>query len=364
MVQWLPLANAGTPLVWFGALYPILGSLGVARLEEWLLRRWYPMIRPEPRWRPLIVGNNLTTGVGIWMVNAANVHRDMLFGPRPVEAVLQVSALMWIVAFVSSVLIEAPLVWARMGSLAGLKRVALATLGLHAISYALIFGLYLAFSGSSLGFTAQVAKIGSISEPDGWVYYVARDRQTVRRVRLDGSRYEATQHRMAAGHETLSIESVDGKVARLVSEEYYGEPVNVLDPRLGVARQAGFHWPQRHDLTRLDRSGYGYMPAPNLAGWDLSDDQRPPFGAANRVWPEFGMGVYDRERKTGFWLGLSTPFAHWIWRKPTVTADGRVVAKWGPQIVVVDIPTRRVAWLANGTSPTVLMDRPASRPER
>jgi hypothetical protein len=361
MAGWLPLANIGTPLVWFGMAYPFLGSVGVAALEEWLLKKWFKDLRPEPRWRPLLVGNVLTTALGLWLVHAATAHESWLFGPRPVETALRVTASLWAVAFVGSVLIEAPFVWVRLGSMARLGRVAQVTLGLHAVSYAAILALFLAFSGSSLGLTAGVAPAASFSESDGWVYYVAPDGKSVRRVRLGGNRDEPTQYRLAGEDTLVSIESVDGKVARLVSAGDYGKAVTVLEKRLGVARQSAKHFSQSSDLSRIDRRGLGYQPGANLAGWDTDKASDLRFGCFNRYWPEMGMSFKDNEPGQGFSLGLSTPFAYWIWSKATVTADGRVVAQWGPQIVVVDIPTRRVAWLADGTSPTVLMDRPPER---
>jgi len=349
----LPLANVGTPLMWFGFTYPLVGTVGVTLLEDWLLRRWF---RPGLGMH-LVYGNVLSTLVGIGLLTLAYRKEGFVFGPRPLEGLHQATALAWISAYVLSVAIELPFVARRLRVCAVSGKALLATSGVNLVSYLLMFGVFALHSSSSIGVSVRVAPAEVISEPDGWVYYVATDGRTVRRVRLDGSNDAPTPYLVGGRTSGLVIAPINEKTAALFSDEPKGE--KTLDRSLGTARQAAippYLSVPPYDTPLRASYGRGYTFGSSFLTWDGRGRNGARFSCFNEVWPEFGLRL--RSPGGSFSIGVSSPIAGWVWSGTTVLEDGRVVGQWGPQIALIDIPSKRVAWLANGSGPAVLMDRP------
>lgn len=354
----LPLANAGTPLVWFGLAYPLVGTLVVSRVEDFVVRRLVPTAAPC-KGRPLLLGNIVTTLLGIGLLAAAHRQGGELFGPRPLEGLQVATGLAWVAAFVLSVAIELPFFARRVGSRALSSQTVRVALAANAVSYLLIVGVYGLHWFSSPGVSARVASARSVSAADGWVYYIAKDGRSVRRVRLDGLNDQPTSYDAGRAPRGLVIQPVDERTATLYVVSGTGS--RELSSGIGHARQAALpSFRKRPPWGQPVEPSYpfGYTPGASFLAWRGHYGRSAAYSSWNNSWPEFGLTLKGPEGS--FSIGVSSPIAYWTWSGTTVLEDGRVVGQWGPQIVVVDIPSRRVAWLANGSGPAVLMDRPAS----
>lgn len=355
------LANAGTPLLWFGCLYPFVGSFGVAAIENVLLRK-FGFVKSLPvRWNPVLIGNLLTTAIGIAFISNASRFGDFLLKPKPLEAANAYVAAVWVVAFVLTVLVEAPFFAKAVDGKLREAKTWKAALFTNSVTYAVLFLLALLMGQGRAGINVPVVPVRAISSQlQGWVYYVPPDSLDVRRIRLDGTGDEPTRYVLSDTSEDISIDTSDGLSADLVA--FSGNKEGNVLAKLGKAGQCalvpyqkigeGFIGPP------LARRSIGYLPGRTFQAPGQSRSDTLDFDTFNMVWPDLGMTFISRNPKSRFTIALGSPFLSWNWKYATALPDGRVVVAFGPQIVVVDIPSRRIAWLANGRSPAVLLEQP------
>ncbi len=356
------LADAGTPLMWFGLVYPFVASFGVAVIEEQLLKWfWHVPTFLLGRWRPVLLGNLATTALGIILLNVAGVCAAPLLGSRPIERVGVFTTVLWSVAFILTVAVEAPFFGWVLGRKWTSKRTWVASLLCNGVTYALLCSIALVLGVNSVGHSVKVVDASAIpASISGWVYFVPAEGTTVERIRFDGSRRETTSFRIRSA-EGVAVETLDLKTARLVAFE--GSEARVLAARLGAGGQAALSTfrkaPDWGVPDHWNRDDQYYMPVPDFTHGPGCDPALARFRAVNWGWPDQGAVFTDLARNQSFNVAAGMPFLSWSWRDLTVLPDGRVIGALGSQIVVVDIPSKSIAWLANGRSPAVLLDKPA-----
>lgn len=125
-----------------------------------------------------------------------------------------------------------------------------------------------------------------------------------------------------------------------------------------------FEGPEGASRIRLDGTGLERLPAAStdqaVSGAGPGTDLRPEGQRTCKVraYQVFAHGALVVEGSGGpLRLALETPFYQWRVGKPIVLPSDQVVYECGPQIVLLDIPTRRIAFLARGRSPVVVLDR-------
>ncbi|HEY2584744.1 MAG TPA: hypothetical protein VGI81_03140 [Tepidisphaeraceae bacterium] len=78
--------------------------------------------------------------------------------------------------------------------------------------------------------------------------------------------------------------------------------------------------------------------------------------------PRFGMRAFNPATGQSLHLAVDTPFLSWQTRWATVLPGDQVVLQIGPQITLVDLNTRELAFVAFGYSPVIVLDQAASTP--
>ncbi|MFI4881351.1 MAG: hypothetical protein ACIAQU_02075, partial [Phycisphaerales bacterium JB064] len=196
-----------------------------------------------------------------------------------------------------------------------------------------------------------------------WVYYIARDGQTVRRVRLDGSEASRVTELPEAieGGWLQGGLRVDGDIALLLQWSRFEE------------RAAEQDWSQlahrdfyKHDYIVLDRIGAAGSIFPEPSPWIIAPlDASNPSTMQTRADPYMGLQLGD-DRRPKHYL-LSTPF---IWGTGTVYASrlpgnvfvfqvGSDIGGRTHGIYVASLDTMRIALLVeDGIGPCVVYDHP------
>lgn len=336
------LANVGTPLLWASMGWLLVGNVAIGWLESRVLQRMgYPVEVGR-----MVAANYASAALGVAILFSTSSWLPEAMGWLVVRAGYAATALPWLAAFALTLPIEVAFVrWAMPTQ--GWRLAWRATTLANVVSYAALILLSVPMSGFSLA-GIGVSSAGEL-EPDAGRVYSQYGRE-IRRCRLDGGLDELVDTRPGRA-EFLSVEpSADGLRAQL----WAGDPSSgkVLIADLGRPEQAAIAYT---DGDRALHSVRGYLWVSTRAF--RAADMR---GVRDHVWPEYGIGVRVQRRERSFALGA--PAYSLAWRGPlTVLPNGAVVGCLGSKVVLLDPEKSRLAILAEGTSPTVLLDSTPAR---
>lgn len=329
------LANAGTPLMWTGCCWLFLGNWAIGHLEAWVFRR----MTGAPIHAPLIVcANYVSATLGVGLVWLCNEYADLtLVGYWGFAG-------LWALAFLVTIASE---LWffARAAKLEGLSlNIWKVTMIANVVSYACLLPITMFLGATSL-WKVNVVSVHAMHMLKGRVIYLAPDGRTVMSIRLDGTEARALFKIHGERAEVFVIPSKDGKSSVLVDGKS-----NVL-LKLGAANQAAavFGEPQ-----------FGLYNGPMSARPFVVPQPRDT-KVVNGFWGVLGLrvqigSVYRR-------YALETPFAAAIWHDITLLPDNTIVGSVGRHVVMLDAKANRLAVLARGSSPGVLLDL-AAAPKR
>ena len=96
--------------------------------------------------------------------------------------------------------------------------------------------------------------------------------------------------------------------------------------------------------------------------WDYrapGDDAWHPHVIGGQDW----LGIRDRSKKWIARLGLSTPATPWSFGRVLALSGDVLITEIADQILAIHIPTMRMAPLAHGTDPVVLMRENPDAPQ-
>jgi hypothetical protein len=348
------LANMGTPMMWLAECHLFILNAVIGLIEGLILWKWWK----APLKRALIVmiiANYASATIGFFAVWPLRDFLDQtVFHSDSIYAPLWVAGSMFAVVFISTVLIEWPLVAAALGDRKA-RRSFWASLVVNSASYALLTFLYLAVSQFS--FYTDVAHDDSLAfvdrDRDWWVYYVGGSDGDLWRVRLDGSQKEhlkplglAHDRRSRSFMHESDLAAAPGDAGWDLWLRGELEPKRVLP---GFASKAGSTTQPGDPVQFL-----AFM---------TSADLRPVGDRRWTVRAEFygeqGIRINEPEPSNQelLRLSLATPWDSWPMRVPTITPSGLVVFQAGHyHIFVLDPERKTMGILAIGSSPVVAHD--------
>jgi len=325
--------------VLFGNLFIGAGEGGLL----WLIFK--TPLRRSILW--MIAANYLSAIVGFMAIGGATamVQPD-IYNVRPL--------IVWAVAasFVATIVVEWPFTWLILkGKTRRIAKALLASVIVQTASYGVLVPWYVTASDANLLTQAHVERsLAFVKNKSAVVYYIVPQGNALARVRLDGSPSE-------------TIMTVDSS----------GE-----DARLFAAKQAGAVMSDLY-IARWNGTGDGdrklLMPAfaPAAAAPDYGDYDIPfPMGyhipAADlrpkneRDW-EFEthdgfqaplVGYY--KKGGGIRIEMDSPVLEWRVSSITALPGDEVVFQLGDQIVILDRESMKLALVARGTAPLVVLD--------
>jgi hypothetical protein len=337
-VQTLPLANVILPYQMVGCWQLLLGNILLGMIEAKVIQRFF---RPGQRapWGTMIVANYFSSVLGLFLMPfLAHGLGVVLLGAEPLH---HLTRWVWGVlggAFVLTVILEWPFVWPALPPAPHIARRSLvACCVAQAATYLLLLAPYWLLS--DILSDVQVAAPAQVSRhPKAEVLLLSLDGREMHRVLLDGSpaRFERAL-----------------PVLPMPAEELRGLGV----PQGG--RAAGL-WLDGRLLDDAPSLVSRLAPDADATGYRVVADFRPK---EQRVWnvdadPYRGGLDLDKyaagKLEERFFVSVTTPVHSWGARAVTVLPGDQVVFELEGQVVLLDIPTRRLALVAIGRSPVVL----------
>jgi hypothetical protein len=325
-------ANAGTLLMWAGMAHFFVGNAIIGLCEAFFIARLYG-IRYHLISPLAILANYLSMFAGLTLFNVKYSQvTNALLGDTPLYRLPWLVGVMAVIAFGLSILIEWPFyrLAFNQNRLRDIKeygeedprhyrwqRTLQAVVFAHIASYLLLAVYYLSVSGTGFIRHARITHgLRFAANPTAIVYYLHDDKHY--RIRLDGSPPVA-----------VSAEEVDNIFTR------YYERFDGIENYNSFSRfLTGFE----SSLDLRDHAG---------VGWHVQTD----------FWGTSGVRLENMDTGESFDLGLELPFVRWPSRHPTLLPGDQVVYQFGPQIVLLDISTRQLAFITRGSRPVVVCEQ-------
>lgn len=358
-------ADAGTPLMLAGAFHLLFLNFFIGLLEAAVTRRVFRSPQPLKSW-PIVLANYFSMIVGsvavpaMWygLDRASPTIPPLIKAPYLIGLVLALSYLL-------SMVLEWPFfAFTFRKSYPGWRSSFRASVVAQTASYALLVPFYLLVSPITMLWSASVQHdLSFVRLPIATVFYIDPDSAKVGSIRTDGARPApvATERPCEQG-------------ARLVAE------------RSGVANKCDLFQVGRPDLQ--GEQGRAVRLMTDVGTGCVADSDQGRNSLREETWWAFGapadMRPADQRRWTfraGFWgsdgcqveydgrlqywLAFDTPFDSWPVRSATVLPSNQVVFQLGlgrrSQIILLDMPSRKLAVLAMGQGPAVVLDTSGHR---
>ncbi len=351
----LLLANSLSPVMWRTLALLLVGNAIIGLIEGGVVARVFrfPPVRTIVLF---IVANYCSMGFGA-----------MLFGvgekPSPLPEMLfdiplhHAGAILWIcvvISFAVSVVVEWPFCWiASLPTKAPVHRSMLAVLLAQAVSYPLLILLF-ADSENTIGDDVEVATLHDVvpESLDATVYFIGAHDGAAYSVDLDGSDLSLMQSIWATNrYDVLGWRPPSATGAeswQLVFDSRDRNEVLLENPD---GRCEAFRSSYSDDVVRhgwwLGSTGVADLRPPDARDW-------VPDPGGN-----WGMQVTQESTQQEVHITFDTPFVSWWGRCVTILPGDIVVFELGQQVCVLSLPTRKIAFLARGRGPVVLLHEAA-----
>lgn len=335
-------ADAGTPLMWAGLLHLVLGNAVIGIFEGTVLA-WLFKLKTRNCILAMIPANYFSAWIGGVFLNyeiTTRVPFDLYNAWHWIWAMV-------LVTFLLTLVLEWPFVrFCFRGSPDGLKRSLWGNLAVNSLSYALLFAWYWLASGTTLHTKMNVVRPPGITFPQGGTVYFISETNGVCTFDFSSRRtqevYPLTTDRddrlflQASASNTNNWDILDSTGKILVSSNL---------PVLATT------WWRDNPPNSIEGTEFNFGEAAQLAAgsdWNF----RTGF------WPIEGFRGINKHTGEQFHFSLETPFVSWTARNATHLPGDYVVFQLGEnQICLFETATKKVALLARGQGPVVVLPR-------
>ena len=339
-------ADAGTPLMWAGALHLLFGN-AIIGVVEGLILAFLFQLKAGRCVAIMIAANYFSAWVGgVFLISTitASLSLDLYNAWRWLWCMVAVS-------YCLTLLLEWPFVALCLRKSDGWFRKSIwGSLIVQSASYLVLFGWYWAASGTSLYTDLTVVQPSAISLPtDAMLYYLAENQREVfaRDLGHDETRRIC---------ELTSFESSD-RLFLCESGVAAGRWDLVVGPEPRVLEPS-----PPYPSDRIVSAGLTCSIAEPLLAGLLPGGDVPRFPADKSGW-QFYFGwmagrLHGVNTKNGqnVLVSLETPFARWPVYCPTQLPSGQVIFQLGGnQICILDPDERKVALLVKGRWPVITL---------
>lgn len=349
-------ANAGTPLMWAGAIHLVIGNALIG-VGEGLLLGWLFRVPRLPSVLAMVAANYASAWLGGVLI------RETILAAAPMDLtngwrwfwgmVIATYAITW--------LIEWPAVaWCLRSRGDWLKAGVRASFVIQTCSYVLLFAWYAIASETSLYTALRVVPPNALSLPASVsVYYITPSDGKVYRRNLGGSQPEEVRelHSVNANDRLFVRASVENTnrwdlVARLEAKDSE-EPTFVtlltgLDTEIATEAESGNGEP-----GDIRGTWFNFGETPRLGAATNS-----PWAFWTGFWPIEGLHGEREDTGERVHLAYETPFGAWTARNAVLLPGDIVLFQLGTnQICGLDPAKRTVALLWHGRGPVALIER-------
>lgn len=363
-------ADAGTAMFLLIPAHLLIGNLSIGFAEYYLLASLLRAPRDSGAWSSgwspftMVAANYVSAWGGVLLLATVWPQFVAQYCPEPLYQMREFLVTTWLALFVFSVLVEWPFVrwamecitkrrWAWLSSLRG-------SLAVNLASYAVLTGLYFLVCPVSLATQTHIDPSLTFARGVPARVFYATEEGAVWSVRLDGSeRAKLPGPRMSPrGGGLALVRNPDNSMLDLVGRSFE-EPSHYVCFARGVGRVPAFP-----DAT--DRRPTYQSDSANWWATDLRGAGHSGTIVGLGRWPH--EGIFCKLSGTGpgrtlLHLAIETPFVALVASHGTVLGNDLVVYGYTDsfhsdyhRVVVLDLNTRRLGVLAEGSSPVVVLD--------
>lgn len=325
--------------MWASMLHLALGNAFIGMAEGILIAKWFKL--PRNRCVGWMIGANyLSAWAGMFGLKLLASKLDWnLYNAWP---------LLWLfvaIAFLGTLLLEWPLValcfW-KEGRWIG--RSVKATLLVQSISYLVLFTWYWAASVKTLFAQVSIVPANELHLPPNLrLFYISSKSGQV----CEGTQIVSQMTSSDLNDRLLFVVNPDQTNTWSLQLQPSGVVVNPTIQGVMATDESRLDPNQRGRITRMSFGNAVRLDPAKTNNWEF----RSGFWAAE--------GLRGNNSETGERLRVAweTPFADWVVRNAIQLPDERIIFQLGyDQICLLDPETRRVALLARGRGPAVLLE--------
>jgi hypothetical protein len=336
-------ADAGTPLMWAGLLHLVFGN-AIIGVFEGLLLAWIFKLRKGFCVLVMIPANYFSAWVGgLFLNQEITTHL-----PFDLYNAWGWFWTMVLVTYLLTLILEWPFViLCFFKQTCKIRRSWRGNLLVNSVSYVLLFGWYWMASGTSLYTKMNIVQPQAIAFPqDGFVYFISttnsvcqfdfKSRQIQKVCSLEATKDDRLFVK-ASTFDTNNWDILDTAKKTLVSSN--------------LTVMASPYLRDGDGPNGIEGTSFNFGEAPKLA-------ERSDWNFETGFWPI--EGLRGKNQKTGeiIHFSLETPFVAWNARNATHLPGDFVVFQLGEdQICLFEIATKKVALLAKGQGPVVVLPR-------
>jgi hypothetical protein len=343
------LADVGTPMMWAGPCHLVCGNFMIGVLEGLLIGKVFKVKQLGMMVVVMVVANYVSMALGMFVFQRNTV--EWFLGDVPLRRVRSFLVLAPLVTYVLSVFLEWPfVVWGMWKGRKGIWRTFGASVLANTASYVVLAVLYGMITEMSLVTVPTLVEKGLAKNPGATVYFVGLKDNGLYRMRLDGTgRERVGDWVIRPDDERLELaKGEDGKKMNLVAVTLPRRVNEQNVSRLLVPGVAG-----AEEVANKDRQTKFYewgLPV------DLRGEGKHDWDVETGIWPLYGLHAGNSATRENFKLALETPFSSWPSRSATILPGDQVVYEVGEQVVLLDLATKRMQFLARGRNPVAVTD--------
>jgi hypothetical protein len=343
-------ANAGTPLMWASMLHLAIGNVFIG-IFEGLILAWIFKLRTRTCIITMIPANYFSAWAGGLFLNY-KITQSLPFN------LYNAWHWFWIMVaftYLMTLILEWPFVFFCFRKEPNKFRKSLrGNLLVNSLSYVLLFGWYWMASGTTLYTKMNVVQPSGITFPkQGFVYFIS-ETNGVCTLDLNSHQIE----KICTLNEVDRDDRLFIRTSALDTNNWdilnSSKKITVSSNLQAMAAQC---WRDTNDMNRIEGSWFNFGNAPKLGAAEKSDWT---FGTG--FWPI--EGFWGTNQKTGerVHFSLETPFVAWIARNATHLPGDYVVFQLGDnQICLLEASTKKIALLAKGQGPVVIIPKENSK---
>lgn len=339
--------------MWAGLFHLLFGNALIGIFEGLLLARLF-RVRRVRAILAMCLANYASMAIGVWGLGLKHVgFRSILDWD---VSILNAKGVL-LIALGICILLSAAFEWpfcyfALRGRPRRLRDSVAGALAVQLASYAVLVPLYFMVSPVSVLTRLSVAPASQIAVgTTAAVYYIGRDDGDVHRVGLDG-----------ANERKIAQAGIHDRHANLYLAPAPEEAALDLGIRWGpaaaearIVAAAALPADARVGIEPMDQDSAG-------DGWyefqravDLQPTSAPHWKVSTGGWAAEGLHATHDSTHQNVHVALETPFLSWFSTNASVLPGDLVVYQLGDQIVLLDLTARRIALLARGRSPLVVL---------
>lgn len=354
------LANAGTPLMWITAGHLLIGNLFIGLFEGCFLAKCFGF-RPRHSIVCMIIANYISFVAGMSLIEfVRHEYFAAITDPPPIFRLRGEQLMLAVLTYFATIVVEWPMVmFAARGSKGSRwKNAAVASLATQTVSYLCLVPVYAICTTTSLITVPHLqGDLAFVKAPSLRVYFIEPTDGSVVRMQLSGKDRETVARPALMNPIARLFVSKGDSPGRLklltVSGEKGQKPAEIL---ADVAARAA-PMPNERLLEEPDTmSNFGHWGLDALP--DLREDHARQFTCKTGFWAAEGLQVYESGVER-YRLALETIFASpfdWAFRNAVVLPGDQVIVQVRDQLLILDMPTRKLGFLAMGRGPVVVAE--------